>query len=499
MIPTVEIDIQDNGVNTTLQLPQQQVQVVLGCAVGGTPLVPFATTSATSLQAQFDGGPLVQAGGLVCAGGGTVVAIGLPINALGTATAVVHAGTGGSVVTLTLDGTNGAWDDANVQVTVIAGGTIGTTGCKIQVSYDADRSRGPVVNLGTADTYALADLGVTLNFAAGTLVAGDTYRFTTTAPAWSVAGVQDALNALAASPFAIAGWGSMHLVGVCSAGDAQTINTNVDNLRAMYIYSRILLSARDAITPTAWGGSGESEATWLTALETAASGISAKRIVYGAGYYNTPSAFTSAAAGLPRYRRSGTWAVAVRRTQVEAQRSSWRVRSGSLGNIVVDAQNDPGDGFIYHNEAVNPGLDAARYMSFRTWPKKPGIFVCKDNLMSPPGSQYTILPLGNVIDIACDIGYATGVEEVGDDLLLKDNGTLQDGDRLTFQNSIQGAITYGMRSVGMISSSVVAVDPTHNVQSTGEIPVDITVTPKGYPQKITERIGLSVPNAAPTA
>jgi hypothetical protein len=497
-VPSVDITVSDNGVNTTLQLPQQQVQVVLGCAVGGTPFVPYATTSATALQSQFVGGPLVQAAGLVCAAGGTVIACRLPITTPGTATAVTPSGTGTSVMTLTLDGTNGAWDDANVQVTVITGGTIGVTGCQIQVSYDAGRSHGPVLNLLTAVTFALTDLGVTLDFAAGTLVAGDTYRFSTVAPAWSVADISTALNALKASPFAVSGWGSSHLVGVTSGSDAQTVNNAIDNLKANYIFSRIMLSARDAHTPVAWGGAGETEATWMTALETAASTISAKREVYGAGYYNTPSAYSSPIAGLPSYRRSGVWSVAVRRTQVPPQQSSWRVRSGALTNIVVNATSDPGDGFVYHNEATTPGLANARYMTFRTWPKKPGIFVTKDLLMSPPGSQFTILPLGNVIDVACDIGYEVGVEEVGDDLLLNTNGTLQDADRLNIQNNIQAAINDQMRAVGMISSALVVVQVS-NVQSTGIIPIDITVTPKGYPDTITERIGLSVPNAAPTS
>jgi hypothetical protein len=498
-IPTVEIIIADNGVNTALQLPQQNVQVVLGCSSSGTLLVPYATTLASKLTENFGYGPLPEAAGLICSSGGLVIAQRLPINAPGTAKAVQFTGTGTSVITVTLDGTVGAFDDYYVVAKVITAGTIGTTGSQIQISLDAGRHFGPTINMGVAITYAIPNTGVTLNFAAGTLVVGDLYKFQTIAPQWNVAGVLSAISTLAASVFAVQGWGSMHLVGPISASDAATVNGYIDALRTQYNFTRILLSARDAAASAAWGGSGESEATWMTSLETAFSATDAKRIVVGGGYYNTPSSFPNAAAGAPSYRRSGTWAVAARRVQVQPNNSSWRVRDGSLSNIVVDPTLDPGDGFIYHNEANTPGLDAARIMSFRTWPKKNGIFATRDPLMSGNGSQFTLLPYGNVIDVACTIGYETGVEVVGDDLLTNQNGTLQMQEVLKLQNTILGAINDNMTAVGMISSAVVSVDPNQNVQSTGNILVSITVTQRTVIGKITETVGLSIPFAAPTS
>jgi hypothetical protein len=498
-IPSVEIIVADNGVNTSLQLPQQNVQVVLGCSSQGAPNVPFATTVASKLTDQFGYGPMPEAAGLVCSAGGTVIAVQLPIITPGTAKAVQKTGTGTSVVTTTLDGTVGAFDDYFVVVQPTLGGTIATGPVQIQVSLDAGRHFGPLINLGTAATYVIPNTGIALNFAAGTLVAGDTYKFQTIAPQWNISGVQAAIAALAASVFAVQGWGSMHLVGPISAADAATVNGYIDSLRTRYNFARILLSARDAAAPTAWGGSGETEAAWMTSLETAFSATDAKRIVVSGGYYNTPSSFPNAAAGTPSYRRSGQWASAARRVQIQPNNSTWRVRDGSLANIVVDPTTDPGDGFIYHDEAQTPGLDAARLMSFRTWPKKQGIFCTRDPLMSGVGSQFTLLPYGNVIDVACTIGYETGVEIVGDDLLTNPNGTLQSQEALKLQNGILGAINDNMTAVGMISSAVVAVDLNANVQSTGNVPVSITITQRTVIGKVTETVGLSIPFAAPTS
>jgi hypothetical protein len=498
-IPNVAITVADNGVNTSIELPQSNVQVVLGCAVGGVPLQPFATTLASRVQSQFVGGPLVEAAGLVCSAGGVAICVGLPVATHGTATAVVFTGTGTSVVTTTLDGTFGASDDFYIQLNIPKGGTIGVAGIQVQVSLDAGRSFGPLINLGTAATYTIPGTGVTLNFAAGTLVTGDYLRLSTTAPAWNDAGLNAAIAALLASPFAQAGWGSMHVVGVTAAADVTDLETQLDSATASYIYTRAITSARDALAPTAWGGAGETEATWMTAIETAFSASSARRVVVSAGFYNIPSAYANVAAGLPRYRRSGAWAAAVRRVAVPAQRTTWQVLAGSLSNITVDPSNDPADGFIYHDERQVPGLDAARFMTYRTWPKKQGVFVCKDNLMAPAGSQYKILPLGNVVDVTCDIAYATGVEIVGDDLRLNENGTLNVTDALTLQNGIWNAINADMVAAGMISSAVVAVSLSQNVGSTGNIVISITIVPKGYANSITITIGLAVPNAAPTA
>jgi len=497
-IPSVNITIADNGANTSLQLPLQNVQVVIGCAIGGTVNVPYATTLATKLQSQFTAGPLVEAGGLVCAAGGTVIAVSAPIVTHGSAKSVQFTGTGTSAITTTLDATNGAWDDAFVVFKVVSGGTIGVSGIQFQISYDAGRHYGPTLNLGTANTYALTNLGVTLNFAAGTLVAGDVAQFQTIAPQWNVAGIQAALAALAASAYALSGWGSMHIVGPCSASDAATINTTIDNLRTQYVFTRTFLEARDAAAPTAWGGSGETESAWMTSVETAFSATAATRIVVAAGHYNTPSAFPNTIVGTPSFRRNAAWPCAVRRIGVPPQFTTWRVRDGSLINIAVDPTKDPSDGFIYHDERVTPGLDAARFLSLRTWPLKQGFYCTKDNLMSGVGSQYTILPYGNVIDIASQIGYQTGVEVVGDILRIKPNGRLDSNDALTIQNMIQQAIDANMTNVGMISSAVVAVDQTANVQSTGDIPVAITITQKVAANSVSETIGLSIPFSAPT-
>lgn len=495
-IPSVQITVTDNGVNTAVLLPVQQVQAVIGCAVGGTVNVPIATTSAATLQSIFVGGPLVEAGGLVCDAGGTVIAVSAPIVTHGTAQSVQFTGTGTSVITTTLDSTNGAWDDYYVVFSVVNGGTVGVAGITFQLSLDAGRTFGPVLALGTATTYAIQNTGITLNFTSSgaTLVTGDVAKFQTTAPAWNTAGIQAALNALAASQYAIQGWGSLHIVGVSSAAAVASIESDLDTLASNdFIFTRAITEARDLAAPTAWGGSGETEVAWMNSLATSFSATSARRVLVAGGWYNMQSAYPNTPVGLPFYRRALGWAEAVRRTQIGPQRQSSRVKDGALANIFVNPAKDPSDGFVYHDERVTPGLDAARFMSARTWPRQQaGFYATNEPLMSPAGSQFTRLVLGNIIDIACDVGYATGVALIGDDLRLQSNGTLYKNDALTLQNGIQTQEDSALVNTNFASDVTVSVNQMQNVSLTSTIPVTITVQPRGYVDTVTETIGLQV-------
>jgi hypothetical protein len=505
-IPFVTIDVVDNGASAALSVPQANVQLKVGVAVGGTPNQPFATTNPQTLQGQFIGGPLVEAGGLVCQSGNVCVAVSCPIVTKGMATGVVATVPGGSssTVTVTLDSTNGAWDRYFVKVRCLTGGTIATPGIVIQVSLDAGRNFGSPISLGTATTLylgqgslatpAVGGTGMSLNFGGGTMFAGDYWTFSTSAPTWDDSGVQAALAAYFASQFAIQGVGSVHIVGACSGtSDIADIQTSLQTGTNGFVYQRAIVELDDALNPVAWGGSGETEAAWITRLATFVSGDTAQpRVSADGGYYNMPSAFANQAGGLPAYRRPLAWAHAVRRTQIPLQRRAGRVKDGPYSNIVVNPNADAADGFIYHDERVVQGLNAARIGAALTWPKKgAGFFQCQEPLLSAPGSQFIELAIGNVLDVACDIGYATGVEEVSDDLQTQKNGTLDPVALNTFQGAIQGALVQGIVQTPLVSAVTATVSPTQNVVATGVVPVVITVFPRGYVNGVSETINLS--------
>lgn len=115
--------------------------------------------------------------------------------------------TAGSVVSSDVTGVTGTsavtWSGAanmseHLQCHVVTGGTIGTAGIVIRISRDGGRTWGRNVRLGTATSYVIPNSGVTVNFAAGTLVADDLAVAHTKGPMWDAAALTAGFNALAA-------------------------------------------------------------------------------------------------------------------------------------------------------------------------------------------------------------------------------------------------------------------------------------------------------------
>ena len=390
-------------------------------------------------------------------------------------------------------------DEYYIKLLVITGGTRGTAGITFRLSLDAGRNYGPVIALGTATTYLISETGVTLNFSAGTLVAGDYVTIGCVAPATDAAGIVACLTALQASPYAISGWGSMHITGYFTGADASTINTALDSLAEDYVFTRSIITARDASPPAIYGGTGEDETTWITALQTSYSATSAKRICATGGHYNMPSAYPNSVGGSPRYRRPLSYALAAREVTIPPQRHAGRVRDGSLANVVVDPTLDPTDGFIYHDERLQAGLNSARFASARTRIGLPGYYIVQPNLMSPVGSVFTILPLGLVMDVACKIVHQVGQQEINSDIRLNKNGTIYENEALAIENTLHGNIKSSMIDTSMISSATVTINRTNNILATSIVKITVTIVSRGYILEEQVEIGYQNPFAAGAA
>ena len=492
----VEIEIIDGGAGI-VSVPASSVQVVIGPATSGTDAVVVATRSPKVLQDTFGSGPLPEAAALSALAGGTVLAMKAATNTDGqlTGVTITRATSPASTSVITADGT--PTDEFYVVFLCTADGTIGSAGITFRISVDGGRNYGPKLALGTANFFLITGTGITLHFAAGTLKTGDTATLSSSAPAWDTGAVEACLTALQASQYAVAGWGSLHVVGITDGAAAGTFGTDLENMAAKFVFTRGLFSARDVVTPTTWGGmGGETEAEWIADVALDFSAVSAKRVLVTAGNYNMPSAFPSSVYGSPRMRRALSWALAAREVAIPPQRHAGRVRDGALSNIVIDPTSDPSDGFVYHDEFNNPGLEDARLCAARTRIGKPGLFISEPNLMAPNGSQFTLLPYGNVMDVACDIVHQVGQDEINEDIRLNSNGTIFENEALSIEAILRGAINANMTSKGMISSVTVAVDRTTNVLATSTVEISVTILRRGYVLQENVKIGFKNPFAA---
>ena len=469
------ITLVDNG-GAAIVVPNQNVQFVTGTCSAGTVGQIIATKSVQTLNNLLGYGPLVEAAALTCVAGGTVLACKATTLTAGAQTAITHTGTGTSVVTVT----GNAFDTYFVEVLVMANGTIATGPCPITISLDATRTFSPIINLGTATTYVIPGTGLTLNFAAGTLVAGDTYTFSTTEPLWNQAGILAAFNALNASPYAQQGFGSVHVVGQgASAGtDATSIGGYLNNwaTQSAPLYSQAIFSAPDAAVPTTWGGAGQTEAAWMTAQLTSYLAVAQTRVSTCAAYYNLPSALISPLGVVTQFRRSIAYPVAALTTSITPNRSWGRVKKGAIPYILINPVKDPYDGFVYHNEAINPGLNAGRFVTTTTRSYKQGVYVLQANNMASTGAQINSWPLISVASVAETILIQTGTNLINDDVRLLKSGLMDPRDVATAQAGMQSAIDANMTNQQMISSAQVVVDGTQNLlANNGQVAVACTL------------------------
>ncbi len=479
----VEIDILDNGAGTVV-VPAASVAVVIGTCASGDVATVRASRDPNRLLASAGAGPGVDLSSLLIASGGTALFMKAQTQTPGVASAV-DSNLGSAVMTVTGE----PFDAYLVRVRVTKAGTVGTAGARIRISCDAGRTEGPEIALGIADTYAMVGTGLTLNFASGDLTLGGTATFGCAAPLSDVGSVVACLNALDESPYSNVGWGSIVVDGSWDAADMATIHETLEELRARKTFTRAICPMRDVGLPEEYGGDGEVEEDWTDELTLDVSELSATRISPSAGHYNITSKFPIACAGLPRMRRPGAWAYAARQVAIPPQRHAGRVSDKSLAPIIVDPVNDPNDGFVYHNERTNPVFDVARVTGFRTRKGKGGYFIVNPKLASPQGSVFTLLPLGNVMDIGCDLLNQTSEDNINADVLLNRNGTIDEKEAQKIEKVANGVLRDQMFAKSMISGFNYTIDRSQNVRATSIVKWSATLFSRGYILEIDGQIG----------
>jgi len=489
----VQITINDNGGATNIIVAAPSVIAVAGTCSSGTVNVPVSTRSLSTITSTFGYGPLSELCALLISAGATVIASKLATATAGAAGAVTFVGTGTSVVSVS----GAAYDTYYVVFKVVTGGTIGVAGITFQVSLDAGRTFGPVIALGTASSYSIPNTGLTLGFAAGDLDTGDVATFGTTEPLADAAGVTAWLEAMLASPYAAAGWGGMIVAGARTGSDVSTIETTLDSLASQYLFERLILNARDASPASKWSGTGESEATWSAALASSFASTSARRALVSAGHYNVPSGIANSAAGTPRYRRPLSWSIAARKVQQPVQVLSSRVKDGPLASIVVDPTSDPTDGFVYHDERINPGFDSLRFASAWTRLGQPqGFFVRSENLMSPLGSDFPLLAVGQCFDNFCSALVQFFTANIDDSVRTNTNGTIYENDAQRLESGALSAVASSMTGQYQPANTSVVIDRTYNVKTNSKVLVNGTFGGLAYVREFDLTVQVQNPNAA---
>lgn len=179
-----------------------------------------------------------------------------------TGTSKVSAAAGASGVLAEVDGI----------VMVTRGGTIGTDQIILSISLDGGTTYKPA-RVGTASSYIIPSVGITLSFGAGTLVADDTIlEFTSVAPLFDATGVTTGKTAMIAQSRQVRSW--LFVGDITTVALGQAIETAVNAYEtAAERYCQAKFQVRDKRAPLSSGQRVAMVGTpTLTFLEVGATG-----------------------------------------------------------------------------------------------------------------------------------------------------------------------------------------------------------------------------------
>jgi hypothetical protein len=468
-LPEAKLTIQDGALGIVPSNGNNTAALVGTCS-GGTPNTVYSFTDPTTLVSTLGQGPLVEAAAFILAVAGGPVVCCPATKSNGAAGSVTQTGTGLSVVSTT-GNPNDAYD---AKVKIVQGGTNPAAGtATMQVSLDGGRTYGPETAVPTGGSYAVPNTGLTLAFTAASLVAGDIYAFTSTAPSMTTNNFNSAVDALLGDPTP---WFLLWAVGIPADSTAAgalfgALDSKLSSAETTYYrYARGLMS-----------GPNDTDAN----LKTAFNSLTSTKVVVAAGLASITSAISGA-----QYSRSAAYAIAARAVQVTPDTSLGRVKDGPLKGVVALARD----------EFKTPGLDAARFATLRTIVSKPGFYITNARILSSPSSDYQYLETGRVMDIAATTVRQGELDYLNDSVRVNSTtGLILEADARSIEGRLESQMRATTTQPGYASDVSAQVDRTVNMLSTSQLVVRFRVTPKAYARTIVGTIALYNPALQPVA
>jgi len=478
-LPTVTLTELDGALGA---LPEgAKALAIIGTSTLGPIATPATYANKAALIAAFGKGPLVEAAAFhIETKRLPVLVIRATANVAATNSAIVLTGVVGTSVVSTTGGTLGN-DDYEVVVKIITGGTIGVAGIVFQYSLDRGNNFSAQIALGVATSYVISEAGTLgFSFAAGTLIAGDTWNMTTLAPNYDSAALNTALDALGLSTVA---WEECLFANPLTAAMFDAIEVKFAGFAAAGKRHFWIANTRFPIITT---GVTETEAAYLTALT---SEFSAKATVFG-GLCAGVSSLTSAVSGR-KQRRPVAWSVGSLEASVSEEIHIAALNVGRLVGVSIrDANGNPDR----HDEAANPGLDDARFTVLRTFEDFAGIYVNKSRLFSAAGSDFELVLHRRVMNIAESALQAFLMRRLHVPIRVnKVSGFIFEADALEIESGANAALRSVLLGKPKASAASFQLSRTDNLLSTKTLTFQSRIIPLAYPAQITGNIGFSNP------
>lgn len=343
----------------------------------------------------------------------------------------------------------------------------------------------PVHLATTASVHGAADAANVLTVDApthGTLVAGDFWSTRTTAPKWDDTQLDAALLALQRSGYA---WKTLLILGpISTVNTCNVITARLDAMQAAYKYKKVFGEFR---VPNA----AETEAAYLAAFKAAFDTVTDYRLRLCAGAVE----FQSCAKRPRIYKRSPAFIAGALHVALGPAVSLAFVNDGAgalpLGATIQDANLNP----KHHDEALDPGLDAARALVLRTHHGYPGrCFFTRDRTLAALGTDYMLglywATTIEVLDVVVPrlVGRLQGVLPID-----PETGRILEEEAKDIEAIFDHEIETKVTDKRWITKAFVRIDRTVNLLTSPTVPIDLSIVPLVVADKFALTVALKNP------
>jgi hypothetical protein len=480
VFPSQTLTVQDPGI--PLALVGTAPPLMTGCAVGGSTTVNTIAqiNSIAQVRTLIGYGALAEDVALALQNSGG------PINflihnksgtPLSTAAFTTHVGSGSTLPTVS--GTPN--DRYGLLVTVVVGGAVATATFTFSLDDWNIASVPPTTSnvYVTAATFAIPNSGLTINFTAGTYVAGDTFYLATVPAEVGTTDLASASAVIAASsttPVALWQISGAQPSNTTAATVAAAFEGDLANLTNSFRFARGIIDI----------GSDDTAAN----VNTEASTWTGVRVMPCYGY-------ELAASALPfegfSHRKTSCVASIGARAQSELISSDLsRTAAGALSEVL----------YSYFDGFYNQQLDTDQISTLRTWPGIPGIYIAGGKLKCSFGSDFTDLQFGRVMDQACLTTYQAQFPYQSRIFRATQSGTVDPRDASYVEQQVQSALNDTLLNPinsagtpGHVSAVAYSISLTNNIVTTSQLVTSVAMVPLGYAKLISTTLAFQLAGA----
>lgn len=492
-IPGISISVVDPGRGAVAVNPGGPC--VLGGIVGGSDAEGFRQISdLDDVRSRLGYGTYAEdVAKILAEAGGPVYLAGLSsLSTAGSNSAVVEVGSGNPDVTLS--GTGREYYTGRIEIT--KAGARGVARFKYTLdNHDPDTfepTYSPEYVVPSGGAFVAGNSGLTFNFAAGSYQTTHSYTFSCVPAQVNATDIGDAADLILDSMSEPALWIVSGTFATASQGASLfgTLSTKLAAFASGNRFARGLIdigSREPGTEDDSSTSSVDETATPEDNVLAAVAALSDRRVDPSYGVHYVSSALPYEGFAVRKVGPIGSEAGRASRVLVSTDMA--RFAEGALGGVLG----------ITFDAADSDLLDSAGVTTLRTWPGAPGFYMANSRLKCPPGSDFTDLHFGRIMDLACSTLRNAMLQFSSEGFRTVAGGTLHPLDAADIESVGNEALanvllrqSNARGTGGHVSAVSITVDLTNNIVETSQLKVKMRIRPLGYAKDIVISAGFTV-------